>query len=182
MVQAGSSPRMRGKRHFATLIRFRRGLIPAHAGKTSLACGVGHVRWAHPRACGENPNYLPCPSPPPGSSPRMRGKRKISSSPSIISGLIPAHAGKTKRGTACANLPPAHPRACGENVATVFPGFAGGGSSPRMRGKRCERFPEHGNRGLIPAHAGKTVLVFASLLVCGAHPRACGENSSLWIN
>ena len=50
----GSSPRMRGKR--ARLVRSRRarGLIPAHAGKTSRRRGAFVHEWAHPRACGEN--------------------------------------------------------------------------------------------------------------------------------
>ena len=50
----GSSPLTRGKRAARSSSRSRRGLIPAHAGKTcaSICMGVG-IR-AHPRSRGEN--------------------------------------------------------------------------------------------------------------------------------
>ena len=51
---AGSSPRMRGKRRPKAKTRRSRGLIPAHAGKTGAPDRPGHLRPAHPRACGEN--------------------------------------------------------------------------------------------------------------------------------
>ena len=48
----GSSPRMRGSPGFVVVDQPADGIIPAHAGLTSLdsmACMVG---WDHPRACG----------------------------------------------------------------------------------------------------------------------------------
>ena len=51
---AGSSPRMRGKLSSVRSLWNVRGLIPAHAGKTSRQ-PLRHTPWrAHPRACGEN--------------------------------------------------------------------------------------------------------------------------------
>ena len=50
----GSSPRMRGKRSSPRPGWRHRGLIPAHAGKTSFRVECVPGDWAHPRACGEN--------------------------------------------------------------------------------------------------------------------------------
>ena len=75
VTRAGSSPLTRGKRR--TLMRgpFRRGLIPAHAGKTTTPLPSILSWWAHPRSRGENyeghrMGALGC-----GSSPLTRGKR-----------------------------------------------------------------------------------------------------------
>ena len=51
------------------------------------------------------------------------------------------------------------------------------GSSPRMRGKRVCSVPISWRLGLIPAHAGKTVLFEVRAAAARAHPRACGENT-----
>ena len=52
-----------------------------------------------------------------------------------------------------------------------------GGSSPLTRGKRlCADFDEMVT-GLIPAHAGKTPVLFFDRPAMRAHPRSRGENS-----
>ena len=90
-----------------------------------------------------------------GSSPRVRGKPRRTGVGRPHPGLIPARAGKTFAGRASITTPAAHPRACGENSSARIAPSAGGGSSPRVRGKL------HLSRD---ARATK------------AHPRACGEN------
>ena len=91
----GSSPRMRGKlRYFPTRTSVR-GLIPAHAGKTTQRSLDSASRRAHPRACGENLRGEQAAGGVEGSSPRMRGKRFTLIQSLDIDGLIPAHAGKT---------------------------------------------------------------------------------------
>ena len=50
----GSSPRMRGKPALETVPLYARGLIPAHAGKTTKRALQDRSKRAHPRACGEN--------------------------------------------------------------------------------------------------------------------------------
>ena len=111
-----------------------------------------------------------------GSSPRMRGKRNGCRAGRPRRGLIPAHAGKTLRRQRNASRRAAHPRACGENILAVISSPSGVGSSPRMRGKRAKRLMAGMPTGLIPAHAGKTVLPLGAKLLARAHPRACGEN------
>ena len=53
------------------------------------------------------------------------------------------------------------------------------GSSPRMRGKRESVANLGAAAGLIPAHAGKTPLPTLTSRRTAAHPRACGENSTM---
>ena len=50
----GSSPLTRGKPVLTVLMNFIRGLIPAHAGKTSTPTGPISSPRAHPRSRGEN--------------------------------------------------------------------------------------------------------------------------------
>ena len=73
-VTEGSSPLTRGKQDRGRGHVRRRGLIPAHAGKTCEgveACGgVG----AHPRSRGENPGLMSLEGNREGSSPLTRGK------------------------------------------------------------------------------------------------------------
>ena len=94
-VRTGSSPRMRGKRVSKLSKLFSKGLIPAHAGKTSARRQGSAPPWAHPRACGENFSGLMKITSSTGSSPRMRGKPHGSKASRYELGLIPAHAGKT---------------------------------------------------------------------------------------
>ena len=114
----GSSPRMRGKLR-ATLENVAdERLIPAHAGKTISFAGSCAPPRAHPRACGENALPAFHRYDMTGSSPRMRGKPAPLWLALAASGLIPAHAGKTRPTQLAAALNWAHPRACGENFAS----------------------------------------------------------------
>ena len=134
-VTRGSSPRMRGKRAGPGRSGGPCGLIPAYAGKTGNQFQGRALPWAHPRVCGENSLYLYSFSPRLGSSPRMRGKHPIAWRMSLIAGLIPAYAGKTKAQAGPRVAPTAHPRVCGENQDRRATLAASAGSSPRMRGK-----------------------------------------------
>ena len=111
----GSSPRMRGKQRALGLLPVALRLIPAHAGKTERALRMPCGKWAHPRACGENPNVGRASSQHAGSSPRMRGKRRKQERNISPDRLIPAHAGKTLTLKEKMKQDWAHPRACGEN-------------------------------------------------------------------
>ena len=172
----GSSPRMRGKLLWVGGPLTLWGLIPAHAGKTRPRDVFGLIREAHPRACGENVLSILQGSFSTGSSPRMRGKLTGGVRTADQIRLIPAHAGKTEQGEGGLTAVPAHPRACGENVRPLLRGYRIWGSSPRMRGKLPCIAEKVFNRGLIPAHAGKTSHATRTCIGAGAHPRACGEN------
>ena len=131
---------------------------------------------AHPRSRGENliPTVMQLSSV--GSSPLTRGKLEDMCGVSLSRGLIPAHAGKTPTGARGPASCRAHPRSRGEN--RWGRGFAGreAGSSPLTRGKRLASRVCIVIRGLIPAHAGKTVLRVLRAGACAAHPRSRGEN------
>ena len=74
-TREGSSPLTRGKRHLEPAGRDRRGLIPAHAGKTTpIGCGISSPP-AHPRSRGENCDAEDFREALNGSSPLTRGKR-----------------------------------------------------------------------------------------------------------
>ena len=173
----GSSPRVRGKPAGGPGVAGRRGLIPARAGKT---VGVGVERsyaGAHPRACGENHALLVNDPSALGSSPRVRGKRSWRRGRVGLRRLIPARAGKTRILNCWGWMGTAHPRACGENLDARPAPTRRHGSSPRVRGKRAHEDRRGTRRGLIPARAGKTHCRRLWGRLCGAHPRACGENN-----
>ena len=111
-----------------------------------------------------------------GSSPLTRGK------PIDVAGLqtgirlIPAHAGKTLHSGALIEETRAHPRSRGENAGLHVVGELGQGSSPLTRGKRVLLPDQLRERGLIPAHAGKTRRTAQKRRHKPAHPRSRGEN------
>ena len=111
-----------------------------------------------------------------GSSPLTRGKRAAASAAPPMRGLIPAHAGKTKMTEALTVGPPAHPRSRGENRDIIERRADSGGSSPLTRGKLQGAGEAALDRGLIPAHAGKTGVPSFVPKEGWAHPRSRGEN------
>ena len=92
------------------------------------------------------------------------------------SGLIPAHAGKTRNARILGNKLGAHPRSRGENRERLVVWGEDGGSSPLTRGKQRMGTWHVSSRGLIPAHAGKTSRRPDDGLHGPAHPRSRGEN------
>ena len=175
-ARGGSSPLTRGKQREKVGPQADRGLIPAHAGKTSSRSPATSKRRAHPRSRGENqevnnPNSRMC-----GSSPLTRGKPPRSDPDQCPRRLIPAHAGKTPLRDARSDPRWAHPRSRGENLIQVATLLIEVGSSPLTRGKRHVRLLVGPWRGLIPAHAGKTTRVGVRPRPAAAHPRSRGEN------
>ena len=152
----GSSPLTRGKLRKRLERELWRGLIPAHAGKTSASWSATASSPAHPRSRGENHGQYFGASGVPGSSPLTRGKLEDEVAGARVGGLIPAHAGKTLRSSDEAPNQEAHPRSRGEN-------------------RRARRVRAHAD-GLIPAHAGKTSGAASQSSGSRAHPRSRGEN------
>ena len=92
---AGSSPLTRGKLQVELCLQVRRGLIPAHAGKTDTQAASADRHAAHPRSRGENVHDATFAPVRGGSSPLTRGKPELDRECVARVGLIPAHAGKT---------------------------------------------------------------------------------------
>ena len=112
---AGSSPLTRGKRRRRSQGDPRRGIIPAHAGKT----------WRVPLIQVATA----------GSSPLTRGKHQVRRRLRDRLGIIPAHAGKTPDRVGRHQDGRDHPRSRGENFATLSFIDWNAGSSPLTRGK-----------------------------------------------
>ena len=173
---AGSSPLTRGK-HSEALHGLAQGrLIPAHAGKTSPISCIRSRIWAHPRSRGENTADDALTQQPAGSSPLTRGKLGHAGARTLLTGLIPAHAGKTSAPQKELEQSAAHPRSRGENSGQCYLPASCLGSSPLTRGKREPVNFDRLDVRLIPAHAGKTGDKESTTGGFSAHPRSRGEN------
>ena len=173
---SGSSPRMRGKQRAFIENTLKPRIIPAHAGQTDVARWSGNWRTDHPRACGANSRLLQAATTSLGSSPRMRGKQRLTSIEHFAERIIPAHAGQTAVPTVADGTRSDHPRACGANHDCVRPLFRPFGSSPRMRGKHAVAGAARRVVRIIPAHAGQTSGLTYPMPSVADHPRACGAN------
>ena len=172
----GSSPLTRGKLPREHARRRLRGLIPAHAGKTSICRARDKPATAHPRSRGENGAINLDTQPALGSSPLTRGKLIWSVMGFPFVGLIPAHAGKTDRRSRPAWAARTHPRSRGENSVACALARSPSGSSPLTRGKLARALCCVCTHRLIPAHAGKTSPRAMLCVYPSAHPRSRGEN------
>ena len=152
----GSSPLTRGKPATCTSWTIRSRLIPAHAGKTRGPPRAPDTAPAHPRSRGENASMKLRNVSLLGSSPLTRGKLWSRMARPPLSGLIPAHAGKTRETWPCLPSSRAHPRSRGENIKAAVSVVVEWGSSPLTRGKRFSGPNDGLYLRLIPAHAGKT--------------------------
>ncbi len=111
-----------------------------------------------------------------GSSPRVRGTLAGHDDPTPRCRLIPAGAGNTAPDTRTRSRQPAHPRGCGEHTEQSGSAYASAGSSPRVRGTQRITACQQSIKRLIPAGAGNTVMMIASVPLAPAHPRGCGEH------
>ena len=98
-VRGGSSPRMRGTLALRPAARGVGGIIPAYAGNTIHRRICKHHGRDHPRVCGEHLPDRPVMTKRAGSSPRMRGTLAFLSLGEYPTGIIPAYAGNTPRGS-----------------------------------------------------------------------------------
>ena len=176
MARYGSSPLTRGKRRTTYLHENVGRLIPAHAGKTLGGLGEAAQGGAHPRSRGENLDGCHQYCHPSGSSPLTRGKPVACALGTLCPRLIPAHAGKTATDPYSRETLAAHPRSRGENGSAPSIISVRSGSSPLTRGKPDPYSYAAVKRGLIPAHAGKTMRPDVTPRGHRAHPRSRGEN------
>ena len=113
-IAEGSPPRMRGKELEGENRESHKRITPAHAGKSENS----RLKWPkskdHPRACGEKACATDFISRRSGSPPRMRGKALASFDAYTVTGITPAHAGKSSVRVNPALPHQDHPRACGE--------------------------------------------------------------------
>ncbi len=111
-----------------------------------------------------------------GSSPLTRGGPFDDARITSAFGLIPAYAGRTDRVVFPRRVIEAHPRLRGADLKAValvpFPA----GSSPLTRGGPQPLRRVCGQRGLIPAYAGRTTPQRRATARIPAHPRLRGAD------
>ena len=159
--EEGSYPLTRGRLRGALSVSGSGRLIPAHAGSTPSRLATLASTRAHPRSRGVDNTRGRRIHVAVGSSPLTRGRQ----CPHLLQlgegGLIPAHAGSTAPYPARSRPARAHPRSRGvdSRFQTGFLSLLG--SSPLTRGRPRRTQPGRGPPGLIPAHAGSTLLMVA---------------------
>ena len=155
----------------------RVGITPAHAGKRRMICTIASDCKDHPRPCGEKAARLPSTTFQRGSPPPMRGKGRPRSAIWLSAGITPAHAGKRTLIASERQSNWDHPRPCGEKRSTTSTNVWQMGSPPPMRGKDGHSIRIGRDRGITPAHAGKSTALRLSSTKARDHPRPCGEKA-----
>ena len=126
--------------------------------------------------CGEHESALSSCGELMGSSPRVRGTRRLHRLLRGRPGIIPACAGNTDGSGLHAQFDGDHPRVCGEHLLVSVLVLVVSGSSPRVRGTRIRRSRCSLTPGIIPACAGNTTAASRTPWPNWDHPRVCGEH------
>ena len=132
-------------------------ITPAHAGKRTAGRSLLCVQWDHPRTCGEKLTTSAAIILALGSPPHMRGKDLHRFGAGHHAGITPAHAGKSRTKRLPMQQSKDHPRTCGEKSTLISALNKVQGSPPHMRGKAYQSVCENLERGITPAHAGKSL-------------------------
>ena len=151
----GSPPRMRGKGCCKHLMILVDGIIPAHAGKSSVRELLLIVSRDHPRMCREKGSFIILSEGMIESPPHVRGKVCHVTSCGDFPRITPACAGKSRKQQQAQTPRRDHPRVCGEKRLGIPCGVYGYGSPPRMRGKVPKSPPTKPSPRITPACAGK---------------------------
>ncbi len=140
------------------------------------------VAWrsVHPRWRGEHLSSRGCRSAGRGSSPLARGTRRARTASAALTGFIPAGAGNTFSLRLSRVHGAVHPRWRGEHTGGYAANPSASGSSPLARGTPEYRLECEARWRFIPAGAGNTALVIASMLALAVHPRWRGEHATLF--
>ena len=176
---SGSSPHVRGALWWPRIPVLAVGIIPACAGSTRRSPPPRSARRDHPRMCGEHKRVISFADSPAGSSPHVRGARRVGMDASVFRGIIPACAGSTGSKPASTSSMRDHPRMCGEH-RTPPPTYQWRpGSSPHVRGAHIDPRQRYFTTGIIPACAGSTNIRLDQRLSSRDHPRMCGEHAEI---
>ena len=170
----GSSPLARGRPTRTREWSPRRRIIPARAGSTSVAGVSRRSAPDHPRSRGVDVGMVTGDWSKMGSSPLARGRRGHGYRGLVEDGIIPARAGSTRLCSWPTTALRDHPRSRGVDKAPAAYRIACGGSSPLARGRPNRGILPILGIGIIPARAGSTTCLLASLLRDGDHPRSRG--------
>ena len=168
--------------------------IPACAGEPHPEADFPGLPGVYPRVCGGTRKSIPCPPPPKGLSPRVRGNQSATSAAGTATGLSPRVRGnrdQTRRQSlqqrsipACAGEPTVllrvrvmrevYPRVCGGTPCPVQQHHIVRGLSPRVRGNRLRHCPGGDGSRSIPACAGEPMNPSVISSTARVYPRVCG--------
>ena len=173
-AETGSSPHTRGLRDGRIRGLGGSRIIPAHAGFTTPS--VTLLTWIpdHPRTRGVYARRMRWRSIRAGSSPHTRGLLRRRELLVAHRGIIPAHAGFTRRSRDRSAAGPDHPRTRGVYDPATVPARDAMGSSPHTRGLRGHRRVGRPEVRIIPAHAGFTSVTIRTGRSVTDHPRTRG--------
>ena len=174
--ETGSSPRVRGSLSHRDDSPASCGIIPAGAGLTSAPAAAAFCIRDHPRGCGAHCAVMTIFTPRRGSSPRVRGSLRCSSTADGDDGIIPAGAGLTTCRRHSRRRTWDHPRGCGAHSFMPIILQSGSGSSPRVRGSLEDEDIVTSEEGIIPAGAGLTQRRRLLQSPGQDHPRGCGAH------
>ncbi len=152
----GSPPHTRGKVLPCPANRHIAGITPAHAGKRQITATIIAFIRDHPRTRGEKRAERLLLFGGEGSPPHTRGKAVPQLGLRGEGRITPAHAGKSRLSSDWRPLRGDHPRTRGEKSVLVAPLHALPGSPPHTRGKVGHILFGKRQRGITPAHAGKS--------------------------
>ncbi len=171
----GRSPRARGShiQHLRQLHRLRS--IPACAGKPAYLVYSGSLSGVDPRVRGEAIFRRDCRICGAGRSPRARGSPSDGFADRRLAGSIPACAGKPKTTSTLPRLTMVDPRVRGEAFLSGLKLRGREGRSPRARGSLRKRQNPTGQKGSIPACAGKPPRSHPRSTAPEVDPRVRGE-------
>ena len=153
----------------------RRGITPAHAGKSLLRLGTGGGNKDHPRTRGEKRIEEARRIADRGSPPHTRGKAWGAASLRTEFRITPAHAGKSASSRATGGAITDHPRTRGEKFLIIADTQGSTGSPPHTRGKATITSARRFIIRITPAHAGKSAKLSITRDERRDHPRTRGE-------
>ena len=171
----GSSPHVRGTRLAVARGGGERRFIPACAGNASMPTPMWPATSVHPRMCGERSRSISIASHSAGSSPHVRGTRRLRHITGRPRRFIPACAGNAAKSSNPMSALPVHPRMCGERGDTLATLAFEIGSSPHVRGTHHRHGHAVAQRRFIPACAGNAPVLAKTRENGTVHPRMCGE-------
>ena len=132
---SGSPPRLWGKLGRGRPTEIGSRFTPTPVGKTLFEKPPADTETVHPHACGENATGKIRSAIPPGSPPRLWGKRRQMLVSPLGDTVHPHACGENACATCDFLALPVHPHACGENVTGLAAGLGVSGSPPRLWGK-----------------------------------------------
>ena len=160
----------------ATKTGTRHRSIPACAGNTAISRRSRPSATVHPRMRGEHLGVMDTNTCVGGPSPHARGTLEARKLSLPVYRSIPACAGNTLAASRRPPIAPVHPRMRGEHAFARPQQRNQGGPSPHARGTHSSRSRRRGRHRSIPACAGNTSSLCASIAESTVHPRMRGEH------